>query len=109
MSVARSLYKSMLQTTNVRNIRSFNNISKSKLYFHRYVYENESHSVVGPYEDRVKNLMSYIKFRIKYGDDVDIDNLFTIHNLLKDFIKMNENEKIGEYEYETEIQILDNY
>jgi hypothetical protein len=53
--------------------------------------------------------MYYVKFRINYGRPEDIDYLFKIHKLIPDFINMSENEKLGEYEYETEIEILDNY
>ena len=109
MSIARSLYKSMLKTTGIRNVRGIKNINDSEIYYHHYVYEDEIHKVIGPYENRVKNLMYYVKFRIKYGEEHEIDKLFKIHKLIPDFINMNENEKLGEYEYETEIEILDNY
>ena len=107
MSVARSLYKSMLKTTGIRNVRGIKKINSDEIYYHHYVYENEIHKVIGPYEDRVKNLMYYVKFRIKYGNN--IDDLFKIHKLIPDFINMSENEKLGEYEHETDIEILDNY
>ena len=109
MSVAKSLYKSMLKTTGIKNVRGIKNINNSEVYYHHYVYENEIHKVIGPYEDRVKNLMYYVKFRINYGRPEDIDDLFKIHKLMQDFINMSENENLGEYEYETEIEILDNY
>ena len=41
MSVAKSLYKSMLKTTGINNVRGLNNINKKRLYLHQYVYENE--------------------------------------------------------------------
>ena len=109
MSVVHSLYKSMLKTTGIRNVRGLNNINKNRLYLHQYVYENEMYKVVGPYEDRVKNLMSFVKFRIKYGERENIDDLFEIHKVLPEFMKMNKNEKLGKYKYETRVQILDNY
>lgn len=109
MSIPRVLYKSMLRISGVKSVKNIENIKGQRLYHHHYLYNEEMYKIVGPHEDRVKNLISYIKFRIKYGGEYELDDLFLTHRLLIDFMKMNENEKIGDYKYDTEIEILDNY
>ena len=104
MSVARSLYRSILR--NLKPSLPVRTDSK-ELISHTYVYNDELYTITGPHEDRIDNFVSVVKLKTLYGEKEKIDDLFKAHQVIKDFLNLNKNEKVGEYRWETRIEILD--